>query len=143
MNDLIDAIKDIDIPYTDADESCSLLKADGKVEPYFEKAYKQVLSQNKEPVKGYVVEIPKNTSNIIIRPATQIEVIAGKYEMPNAIIEHYPSLESAVAYAKGLDSDIQYSGLSEAEQTMASYYESKEPTPVKQKHIDRTSDITH
>ena len=42
--DVFDINRD-DLLYTDADESCSLLKVDGKVEPYFEKAYKQELEK--------------------------------------------------------------------------------------------------
>lgn len=36
------------LPYTDADESCSVLKSEGKVEPYFKDALEEYVSNQKE-----------------------------------------------------------------------------------------------
>lgn len=74
--EIIDSAKDIDIPYTDADESCSLLKVNGQVEPYFVKAYesfKEAEKQCKEQQQKQKPEPRKEKSAYMKRMLAQIE----------------------------------------------------------------------
>ena len=52
LNDFVyDITQTAEKPYTDADGSCSVLKADGKVEPYFKDALKQQEREQSAPDK--------------------------------------------------------------------------------------------
>ena len=53
-------------PYTDANRSCSLLKVDGKIEPYLEKAYAPLREQDKK-LSPYQARYMNNLQNNIDR----------------------------------------------------------------------------
>ena len=62
--------------YTDADRSCSLLKVDGKVEPYFDRAYKQELSkQQPDQEQSNAAMIINDTVQIFYRQTDSSRVL--------------------------------------------------------------------
>ena len=53
---------DGDDPYTDADKSCSVLKANGKVEPYFAEAYDSYMKDHPKEKPVVKKETTKSVS---------------------------------------------------------------------------------